>query len=224
MTTRSTAFPSSKTVRFSSRRGGTRSRCAQAARDSKARSTRIVRRSQIRRYKHDELEGDVVGTAFTNDTAEVEVMGSHRALGRMKGSVGGWVLNRAFDASGEEALSPAVDQQGFATFLYEEVTWPHMTFQFGGRVDHTSYQPNGEPERTFTTGSGSLGLLIRPAAADDRLTIALSAARAARSPALEELFYFGAHPGNFAFEVGNPDLDPSTRSASTCRCAGARRA
>jgi iron complex outermembrane receptor protein len=50
--------------------------------------------------------------------------------------------------------------------------------------------------------------LIRPAAADDRLTIALSAARAARSPALEELFYFGAHPGNFAFEVGNPDLSP----------------
>ena len=27
-------------------------------------------------------------------------------------------------------------------------------------------------------------------------------------PALEELFYFGAHPGNFAFEVGNPDLNP----------------
>ncbi len=162
----------------------------------------------VRRYKHDELEGDVVGTAFTNNTEEGELMGSHRALGRMKGSVGGWVLNRAFDATGEEALSPAVDQQGFATFLYEEVTWPHMTFQFGGRVDHTSYQPNGEPERSFTTGSGSVGLLIRPAAADDRLTIAFSAARAARSPALEELFYFGAHPGNFAFEVGNPDLDP----------------
>jgi iron complex outermembrane receptor protein len=162
----------------------------------------------VRRYKHDELEGDVVGTAFTNNTEEGEVMGSHRALGRLKGSLGGWVLNRAFDAAGEEALSPAVDQQGFATFLYEEVTWPHVTFQFGGRVDHTSYQPNGEPERSFTTGSGSVGLLIRPAAADDRLTIAFSAARAARSPALEELFYFGPHPGNFAFEVGNPDLSP----------------
>jgi iron complex outermembrane receptor protein len=51
-------------------------------------------------------------------------------------------------------------------------------------------------------------LLVRPAGADDRLTIAFSAARAARSPALEELFYFGPHPGNFAFEVGNPDLRP----------------
>ena len=30
---------------------------------------------RVRRYKHDELEGDEVGTAFTNNTAEVELMG-----------------------------------------------------------------------------------------------------------------------------------------------------
>jgi iron complex outermembrane receptor protein len=162
----------------------------------------------IRRYKHDELEGEEVGTAFTNNTEEVEVMGSHRAVGRLKGSAGGWFLNRAFDAVGEETLSPAVDQRGFAAFLYEEVTWPHVTFQFGGRIDHTGYEPNGETDRSFTTGSGSVGLLVRPAAANDRLTVAVSLARAARNPALEELFYFGPHPGNFAFEVGNPDLNP----------------
>ena len=110
--------------------------------------------------------------------------------------------------TGEEALSPAVDQRGFAAFLYEEVTWPHLTFQFGGRVDHTRYSPLGEAERDFTTGSGSIGLLVRPAAADDRITLAVSLARAARSPALEEMFFLGVHPGNFAFEVGNPDLGP----------------
>jgi iron complex outermembrane receptor protein len=162
----------------------------------------------VRRYKHDELEGDEVGTAFKNNTSEVEVMGSHRAVGRLKGSAGGWFLDRAFDAVGEETLSPAVDQRGFAGFLYEEVTWPHVTFQFGGRIDHTRYEPNGETDRSFTTGSGSVGLLLRPAAANDRVTVAFSLARAARNPALEELFYFGPHPGNFAFEVGNPDLNP----------------
>ena len=162
----------------------------------------------VRRYTHDELEGEALGTTFTNNTSEVEVMGSHRAVGRLKGSVGGWFLNRAFDAVGEEALSPAVDQRGVAAFLYEELTWPHVTFQFGGRVDHSRYQPNAETARSFTTGSGSVGLLLRPAAANDRVTVALSLARAARYPALEELFYFGAHPGNFAFEVGNPDLNP----------------
>src|SRR5262245_13026666 len=161
-----------------------------------------------RRYAHDELEGSEVGTSFTNGTNEFEVMGSHRAIGRMKGSIGGWFLGRAFDATGEEALSPAVDQRGTAAFLYEEVTWPHLTFQFGARVDHTRYEPAGEASRTFTSSSGSIGLLLRPAAADDRLTIAVSVARAARNPALEELFYFGPHAGNVAFEVGNPDLKP----------------
>jgi iron complex outermembrane receptor protein len=161
-----------------------------------------------RRYRHDELEGTEVGTAFSNRTSEFELMGSHRQLGRLKGSMGGWILDRDFDARGEEALSPAVTQRGFAAFLYEEITWPHVTFQFGGRVDHTRFAPDGEPRRRYTTGSGSVGLLLRPAGADDRITIALSAARAARSPALEELFYLGPHPGNFAVEIGNPELRP----------------
>jgi iron complex outermembrane receptor protein len=162
----------------------------------------------IRRYKHEELAGEEIGTAFKNDTNEVELVGNHQAIGRLKGSIGGWVLDRAFDAVGAEALSPAVTQRGFAAFLYEEVTWPHATFQFGGRFDRTNYEPLDEDKRDFTTGSGSVGLLLRPAAADDRVTIAISAARAARYPALEELFYFGPHPGNFRFEIGNPDLSP----------------
>ena len=162
----------------------------------------------IRRYQHEELAGGVVDTAFTNNTNEMEVLGSHRAIGRLKGSLGAWYLDRAFDARGEEALSPAVDQRGSAAFLYEEVTWPHVTLQFGGRMEHSRYEPNGEASRSFTTGSGSLGLLFRPAGADDRVTVALSLARAARIPALEELFYFGTHAGNFAFEAGNPELRP----------------
>ena len=43
--------------------------------------------------------------------------------------------------------------------------------------------------------------------AKDRFTLAVSLARAARNPALEELYFFGPHPGNFAFEVGNANLD-----------------
>jgi iron complex outermembrane recepter protein len=162
----------------------------------------------VRRYEHDELEGDEVGTSFHNDTNELEVMGSHRAVGRLKGSAGGWFLDRAFDARGAEALSPAVDQRGVAAFAYEEVAWPHATIQFGGRLDHVRYAPAGEPERTFTTPSGSVGLLLRPAAAHDKLTIAASLAHAERSPALEELFFFGLHHGNFAIELGNPNLRP----------------
>lgn len=163
----------------------------------------------VRRYEHRELEGPEIGTTFNNDQLEGEVLLSHRKARGLLGSVGGWLLNRQFDAVGEEALSPPVDQNSVAGFLYEEVAWPHATLQFGGRVDHTRYAPEGGlPNRDFTEVSGSLGLLVRPAAANDNFVIALSLARAARPPALEELYFFGRHLGNFAFEIGNPDLRP----------------
>jgi iron complex outermembrane receptor protein len=160
----------------------------------------------VRRYRHEELEGADVGTRFTNNTVELETLLGHRAVGRLKGSVGGAALARAFDARGDEALSPAVNQGGFAAFVYEEVAWPHVTVQFGGRVERTEFEPAGEPTRRFTNVSSSVGLLLRPPAADDVITIAASLARAARNPALEELFFYGVHHGNFAFEIGNPGL------------------
>lgn len=162
----------------------------------------------VRRYDHTEFEGGEVGTVFNNDTEEAELMLSHRPAGRLSGTFGGWFLNRAFDAVGPEALSPPIDQRGLAFFVYEEVTWPHVTFQFGGRVDRTSFEPAEIlPDRDFTEFSGSLGLLVQPIRGNEDVVIALSLARAARNPALEELYFFGPHPGNFSFEIGNPDLE-----------------
>ncbi len=104
-------------------------------------------------------------------------------------------------------MSPPVDQRGFAGFIYEELSWPHVTFQFGGRVDRTNYDIEVGESREFTEVSASAGLLLQPAAANDRVTVAFSVARAARNPALEELYFFGNHLGNFAFEIGNPELE-----------------
>lgn len=162
----------------------------------------------VRRYEHSEMEGDEVGTTFNNDSVEGELILSHRPTGRLVGSLGGWFLDRQFSATGAEALSPPIDQRSMAAFLYEEVKWPHATLQFGGRVDHVEYTPASLlPGRDFTEWSGSLGLLIQPEAANDNFVIAASLARAARPPALEELYFFGPHPGNLSFEIGNPDLE-----------------
>ncbi|MCA1585521.1 MAG: TonB-dependent receptor plug domain-containing protein, partial [Acidobacteria bacterium] len=80
-----------------------------------------------RNYEHQELEGEDVGTTFHNDTIEGELLLSHRAVGRLSGTMGTWLFNRNFAAIGAEALSPPVDQRAFAVFLYEELTWPHVT-------------------------------------------------------------------------------------------------
>ncbi len=161
-----------------------------------------------RHYQHDELEGDEVGTQFENNTTDLNVQAKHRQWGRLTGTIGGSFLTRAFTATGAEALSPPVDENAFALFLYEELTWAHATVQFGGRINWAGFTPDGGlPDRDFSDGSGSVGILFRPAAANDKLTLAFSVARAARNPALEELYFFGIHPGNFAFEIGNPELN-----------------
>ena len=49
--------------------------------------------------------------------------------------------------------------------------------------------------------------LLKPQAAKDNFVIALNLARASRYPSLEELYFFGPHPGNLAFEIGNDELD-----------------
>ena len=162
----------------------------------------------VRRYQHDELEGTEVGTHFSNNTLDFDLLAGHRTYGRLSGAVGFAAGNRDFEAVGAEALSPPVNQKNIAAFFYEELTWPHVTFQFGGRFDNARYKPEGGlPDRDFTNVSGSVGFLFRPAAANDTITIAGSLARAARNPALEELYFFGVHPGNFAFEIGDPTLE-----------------
>ena len=161
-----------------------------------------------RRYRHEEVVGGEVGTRFENDTDEFDVLARHRKAGRLSGTVGAWFLNRNFSAVGEEALSPPVHEQGLAAFFYEEVTWPHVTAQFGARLNHVAFDPEEDlPSREFTDVSGSVGLLYRPEFASDKLTVAVSLARAARNPALEELYFFGPHPGNFSFEAGNAALN-----------------
>ena len=118
----------------------------------------VSRHARREDYQHAELEGDEVGTTFHNDTLEGEVLLSHKRAGRLVGSFGGWFLNRDFEAIGEEALSPPVDQRAVAAFVYEEVESPHVTLQFGGRLDHRSSPGAGRRERTFNEWSASLGL------------------------------------------------------------------
>lgn len=158
----------------------------------------------FRSYRHDELEGDEVGTSFQNDSVEFELHADHRQVGRLTGTFGGWGIVRAFEAIGEEALSPPVDQNGLALFSYQELAWPRATLQFGGRYERASFSPGGGLRpRDFDNLSASVGLLVRPTEAT---TLAVNLARSVRNPALEELYFFGPHAGNFAFEIGNDAL------------------
>jgi iron complex outermembrane receptor protein len=165
----------------------------------------------FRDYQHDEIEASgEVATTFKNKVTEGNLYLNHRAFGPLTGTFGVRGEYRDYTASGEEALAPPTTQKSLSGFFYEELTFRHVAVQFGGRLDHASFDPNGaaveRPEvvkRQFTNVSGSVGVLghLR-----DDLTLALNLARAARNPSLEELYNLGPHAGNFAFEMGDPTL------------------
>jgi iron complex outermembrane receptor protein len=186
------------------------------------------------KWQHDEIEsfvagGEEIGTSFDNEQLTYRGDFDHSS-GRVSGTWGIWGTTRDYEAAGEEALSPPVKQNGIATYVLEEVNFERIRLQFGARLEHMRYKPQGPverlhdehedsvearqdphdnetvylPNRNFTGVSGSAGFragLWRDGAFVAHFTSSY------RSPSLEELYNYGPHIGNLAFEIGNPDLE-----------------
>jgi iron complex outermembrane receptor protein len=157
-------------------------------------------------YRHDEIETEggeeALGTRFNNRvvTLRAELEQPHGR--RLGGRVGAELFTRQYSAVGEEALAPATDHRSFALFAYEEARVGNQRIQFGARYEHNRYE--SAVDRTFNGLSGSLGIHSE---IGEATAVVANLTAASRAPALEELFNFGPHLGNLAFEVGNPDLE-----------------
>jgi iron complex outermembrane recepter protein len=180
--------------------------------------------TNVTRYTHEEIEiedgFEEIGTEFRNRTTSVRLEAEQAQRGRLTGRLGLEWFGRDYRATGEEALAPDTRQSVLSAFAYEELALSRWRVQFGGRIEHTAYRPGERPahddddedeeheppavrDRTFTGASASFGVRR-----DLGVTSAVVAnlTTSARAPALEELYNFGLHVGNLAFEVGNPDL------------------
>ena len=183
-------------------------------------------------WRHDELEVEDgienIGTRFTNRTYIVRADADQRQTDRLSGRFGAWAQLRDFQAVGVEALAPRTDQTSFAAFAYEEVDFRRTRLQFGGRVEQNDYRTAGRMvadapaddhghshglevpdarDRQFLGASASVGLHTDVGAGS---AFVANLTHSHRAPALEELYNFGPHVGNLAFEVGNPTLDAET--------------
>ena len=179
-----------------------------------------------------------VGTRFTNRTYVLRADVDQQQTDRFSGRFGAWAQLRDFEAVGAEALAPQTDQASFAAFAYEEVAFGRVRLQVGGRVEQNDYRTaarvgghddhdmddddHGDDhdveeeehleapdprDRQFLGTSTSIGLHA-DVGADSAVVANLTHSH--RAPALEELYNFGPHVGNLAFEIGNPELDAET--------------
>lgn len=171
-------------------------------------------------YRHTEIEvedgTDIPATVFDNDLFIYRAEAEQTPRGRLSGRFGIWGQARDYVTTGAETLAPPTTQNAFAAFAYEELNFGGWRLQFGGRVEHNSYKPDARPEaegeeappevrdRSFTGFSGSVGVHTD---IGSNSAFVVNVTRSSRAPALEELYNFGPHVGNLAFEIGNPDLE-----------------
>ncbi len=149
------------------------------------------------------MEGEEVATTFDNRTLNYRGTFDQHSIGPLLGSFGFQGVHRNYSASGEEALAPPVTHNGIAAFTLQEVNLERVKLQFGARLDHTRYDPIGLPPRSFTGFSGAAGIRV---GLWNHGALVTNYTRSFRAPALEELYNYGPHIGNLAFEIGNPDL------------------
>ncbi len=158
-------------------------------------------------YKHEELVGGEPETQFFNKTWSYRATVEQKRRGRFSGTLGVAGFRRDYDVIGDEALVPPTKQDSFAAFALQGIDLGRVAFQFGGRVEHNSYntvEDEDRRNRSFTGFSGSAGLRVplwRGGA------VAANYTHSYRAPTLDELYNFGAHPGNLTFEVGNTELN-----------------
>ena len=158
-------------------------------------------------YEHVELAAGEVGTRFLDDSWELRLDGTHRALGPFRGTVGVQVSSRDFAAVGEEAFVPPTSAESWAVFAFEETGGGPLRGQVGFRHERQSSSAVGRPGRDFAATSASVGGLWE---ALDTLSVALTVARAVKIPDPEQLYADGPHVATGVFEIGDPDLDVET--------------
>jgi iron complex outermembrane receptor protein len=162
----------------------------------------------INDYEHVELEGEEVGTRFSNDAWEGRLEFMHAPWGRWTGAFGLQLSQREFSALGEEAFVPPVDAQTQGVFLIEQLETSNWNLSLGARIERQRQEPsNGLPWLSDTASSVSVAGVR---SFGNGLTLAINTARASRLPAAEELYASGPHLASGNIEIGDPDIGKET--------------
>ena len=167
----------------------------------------FVERLQLRigatDYEHMELEGEEVGTVFSNDSFEARLEAIQRDTGNWHGSFGLQFSERDFAAQGAEAFTPPSTTGRWALFAFEELDNQTWRFQIGGRLESQQVEARDHPSRSDTAFSASAGAIYAPTTTH---SLSINVASSAKLPNAEELYSFGPHLATGTFEIGDPDL------------------
>jgi len=181
--------------------------------------------AHLTHYIHKEIEGEtgagrpIIGAEFDQLSTSVNLVARHvhdNGDIRTEGAAGISFRYRDLLSVGGFTGTRSATETVASLYAFEEFAWRSLRFQAGLRYDWTSIEPydtspirSGDrlipvTDRSFNAFSGSIALLFdfHPG-----WKLGISAARAFRNPAIEELYSDGPHLADFSFDIGNPELD-----------------
>jgi iron complex outermembrane receptor protein len=159
-------------------------------------------------YEHVELEGDAIGTRFTNDAKELRLELHHRPVGPWSGAFGIQLTDREFAAVGEEAFVPPVDTSTLGVFVVEDLDLDAWQLSLGARLESQEHRPaNGLPVYDDRATSLSLGGVR---ALRGGYSFVATLALSERLPVAEELYSDGPHLATGVMQIGDAALGEET--------------
>ena len=159
-------------------------------------------------YRHVEMEGDEVGTRFTNRGTDGRLELTHEPIAGWRGVVGTQLTRRDFAAEGEESYVPATLTHNRALFLLESYEAGDWLYEVGLRQEWQSIEvKQGSEEADHRGTSLSFGATWQ---FQPDLALYGTLSRSQRLPTAEELYATGPHAATRTVELGDPDLDRET--------------
>lgn len=159
-------------------------------------------------YAHAEIEDGAMGTQFTNKTLESRWTLEHGDVGGWHGLVGLHQQSAKFKAIGEEAFTPATNNNTYALFVLEERKVNDLQWQLGARAERVRYNvveqvPTSSltlNDFSFVASSASAGVVWNFV---ENYQWSLQVSHSSRAPSSAEIYANGVHVATRSYELGS---------------------
>ena len=172
-------------------------------------------------YEHVELEGEEIGTRYSQTGMEGRVALHQQEVNGRQGVIGFQGSTREFSALGSEAFIPETDITTAALFTVQSLDTGSVLYEAGARIERQSLdQTQGGCDRSDTSWSGSGSALWR---VRNDSNVILSLSRSERAATVDERYsniqsncselpmdLMVQHAATQRIEVGLPDADKET--------------
>jgi len=156
-------------------------------------------RAALTDYQHREIEGDRLGTQFSNEQRELRAVAKHQPLAGWSGAIGyQWDISDK-QAFGEEAFTPDTSRRSQGLFWVVEQEFGDHHIDLGARYERTSLSSDSVRLDTFTSTSASAGYLYH---FDENSSVSVNLSHAERAPSATEVFANGEHFATRTYELG----------------------